>query len=213
MICYCGDSGSKWVTTEQTEQWKRMEMLRPFFFQSRAGGSKWIRLGLQTNHYCAYSGSKLSTTTQTRALYESEPCRLGIQINHYHAISGSKWIITTQTRATNESLLSSWKGMDFVHVLFFQFMGGVHVLFLPLCAEWMGLRRGLSGAIIHRTLAFRRRMPPQHSSTTPSPIRDCQTHSHMTWHTHTQTHICLQASVSVTCFGNSVDGKWSVISG
>ncbi len=142
------------------------------------------------NHYCAYSGSKLITTMQTRALYESEPCILGIQINHYHAISGSKWIITAQTRATNESLLSSWKGMYFVHVLFFQFMGGVHVLFLPLCAEWVGLRRGLSGAIIHRTLAFRRRTPTtalKHHSKPYQRLPNTLTHDLA--HTYTHTHL------------------------
>ncbi len=63
------------------------------------------RLWLQTNLYCADSGSKQISTAQTRAPNESLLRRLWLQTNLYCADSGSKRISTAQTRAPNESLL------------------------------------------------------------------------------------------------------------
>ncbi len=74
--------------------------------QTRAPNKSLLRkLGLQTNLYCADSGSKWISTAQTRAPNEFLLCRLGLQTNLYCADSGSKRISTVQTRAPNESLL------------------------------------------------------------------------------------------------------------
>ncbi len=55
------------------------------------------RLGLQTNLYCADSGSKQISTAQTQAPNESLLRRLGLQIDLYCTDSGSKRISTAQT--------------------------------------------------------------------------------------------------------------------
>ncbi len=59
------------------------------------------RLGLQTNLYCADSGSKPISTVQTRAPNESLLRRLWLQTNLHCADSGSKPISTAQTLAPN----------------------------------------------------------------------------------------------------------------
>ncbi len=67
------------------------------------------RLGLQTNLYCADSGSKRTSTAQTRAPNESLLHRLWLQTNLYCADSGSKQISTAQTRAPNDVIYSRWQ--------------------------------------------------------------------------------------------------------
>ncbi len=107
---YCADSDSKWITSVQTQALNESLLCRRITTaQTRAPNESLLRrLGLQTNHYCADSGSRRITTAQTRAPNESLLRRLGLQTNHYCADLDSKRITTVQTRTPNYVIGARW---------------------------------------------------------------------------------------------------------
>ncbi len=119
---YCADSGSKWISKNRACRYGWLGLLE--FGQEfhsvapphdttaqtlASNESQLRRLGLQTNLYCADSGSKRISTAQTRAPNKSLLCRLWLQTNLYCADSGSKQIYTAQTLAPNVFIFSRWQ--------------------------------------------------------------------------------------------------------